>query len=77
MSEEVHFCKFAGLQVFSWQLYYQMNYFTSIFSTAFKSPHAPHVLKTCGKPCCGVQGATPLTACQLINLSNNLLPSLA
>ena len=66
-----------NLQVFSWQLYYQMNSYTSIFRQHFKSPHAPHVLNTCGKPCCGVQGATPLTACQLINLCNNLLPSLA
>ena len=31
MCEEVHFSKFAGLQAYSWQLYYQMNSFTGIF----------------------------------------------
>ena len=28
MCEEVHFSKFAGLQAYNWQLYYQMNSFT-------------------------------------------------
>ena len=34
------FSKFAGLQTYSRQLYYQMNSFT-VFSTIFKAPHAP------------------------------------
>ena len=41
MCEEVHFSKFAGLQAYSWQLYYQMNSFTVIFRQHCKSPHAP------------------------------------
>ena len=37
------FSKFAGLEAYSWQLYYQMN-----SSMSKHSP--PHVLNTCGKP---------------------------
>ena len=49
------FIKLAGLQAYSQQLYYQMN-FTGIFQQHLKTPHAPpcidlsHVLNTCGKP---------------------------
>ena len=35
------FSKFAGLQNYSWQLYYQTNFFTDIFRQYFKSSHAP------------------------------------
>ena len=58
------FSKFAGLQAYSQQLYYQMNSFTGIFRQHFKPPmlppsidfspssnfEAPHVLNTCGNP---------------------------
>ena len=35
------FSKFAGLQAYSRQLYYQMDSFTGIFWHHFKLPHAP------------------------------------
>ena len=35
------FSKFAGLQAYSQQLYYQMNSFTGIFQQHFKSPMLP------------------------------------
>ena len=35
------FSKFAGLQAYSRQLYYQMNSFTGFFRQHFKPPHAP------------------------------------
>ena len=31
MCDEDYFSKFAGLQTYSWQRYYQMNSFTGIF----------------------------------------------
>ena len=45
------FSKFAGLQTYSWQLYYQMNSFTGIFWQYFKPPPScfPHLL-TLGPP---------------------------
>ena len=49
MCEEVHFCKFAGLQAYSWQLYYQINSFTGIFQQHFKSP----------LPCCPMYWLKP------------------
>ena len=59
------FSKFADLQAYSQQLYYQMNSTTGIFQQNFKLPlmlppcielsikfwrAPPHVLNTCGKP---------------------------
>ena len=41
MCEEVHFSKFAGLQAYSRQLYYQMNSVTGIFQQHFKPPMLP------------------------------------
>ena len=38
------FSKFAGLQAYSRQLYYQMNFFTGTFRQHFKPPMLPHVL---------------------------------
>ena len=38
---EVHFSKFAGLQAYSRQLYYQMNSFTGIFQQHFKPSMLP------------------------------------
>ena len=39
--QEIIFSKFSGLQAYSWQLYYQINYFTSIFWQHFKPPPPP------------------------------------
>ena len=38
------FCKFAGLQAYSQQLYYQMNSLIGIFQQHFKPPCSLHVL---------------------------------
>ena len=53
------FSKFARLQAYIRQLYYQMNSFTGIFQLHFKPPPLSnfeepptHVLNTCEKPCC-------------------------
>ena len=48
------FSKFAGLQAYSRQLYYQMNSLTSIFWQHFKRPDTPlmYWLKPPPSPCC-------------------------
>ena len=41
------FSRFAGLQNYSRQFYYQINSFTDIFRQLFKPPMLPNVLNTC------------------------------
>ena len=43
--------KFAGLQAYSWQLYYQMNFITGIFGQHFKPPPCSPIIDLSPLPC--------------------------
>ena len=57
------FSKFAGLEAYSRQFYYQINSFTGIFRQHFKLPHASPMCWL--KPPCQILKSPPPSLCSL------------